>query len=478
MSRGERTPGPMSRATKNIRPDVGASLDELGRREQLLEELLPVLDTEPSQQVVERLQGLHPADQADFLEELTSTKRLELVGLYDQEGLASLLEFFNESARTELLESLDPDVLSGVLVLIDEDLAADLVEELPDERVHEILSRLDAPTSTTISDILSLPEDSVGRWMSRDILALQGGWTVAEGLDYLRRLSPDTEHPFYLYTVDKQAKLRGVIDLRRLITADPKMLLADIEVREVISVNVALDQEDAAQRLRHFDLLALPVVDDDGVLLGVLTADDVLDVQIEEASEDIYLQVGLDAESEALSSVRATMRLRAPWLLVNLTIGFLSAFLVSLFEGTLAHVAILAAFMPIIAGHGGNTGCQTTTLVVRGLALGEIYKRDIRELVFKELCFGLLYGSIAGVLTGGLAYLLTKNVWMAGIVFIAMTLNIVCAGFAGSVIPMGLKALKIDPALASTVWLTTFTDWIGFALLLGLGTMFLDKIGH
>jgi magnesium transporter len=460
----------------SARPSVGSSLDELERRELLLEELLPVVDSEPSAAVVERLLGLHPADQADFLEELSPAKRLELVRLYDQEGLADLLEFFNESARTELLKSLDPNVLSAILVLIDDDLAADLVDELPDDRVHQILSLLDAPTSSTITDILALPEDSVGRWMSRDILALQAGWTVAEALDYLRKLSPDTEHPFYLYTVDKGGKLRGVVDLRRLITADAKTLLADIEVCDVISVDVELDQEDAAQRLRHFDLLALPVVDRQGVLLGVLTADDVLDVQIEEATEDIYLQVGLNAESEALSSLGATLRRRAPWLLVNLTIGFLSCFLVSLFEGTLAQVAVLAAFMPIIAGHGGNTGCQTTTLVVRGLALGEIYKRDIRELVLKELGFGLLYGALAGLLTGGLAFALTGNGWMAMIVFVAMTLNIVCAGFAGSVIPMGLKAMKIDPALASTVWLTTFTDWIGFALLLGLGTIFLDRL--
>lgn len=460
----------------SARPAVGAGLDELERREQLLEELLPVVDTEPSAQVVERLSTLHPADQADFLEELSPAKRLELVRLYDQEGLADLLEFFNESARTELLESLEPDTLSGVLVLLDEDLAADLVEELPDDRVHEILSLLDAPTSSTITDILSLPEDCVGRWMSRDVLALQGGWTVGEALDYLRRLAPDTEHPFYLYTVDKGGKLRGVIDLRRLITADPRALLATIEVRDVQSVDVMQDQEEAASRLRHFDYLALPVVDGEGVLLGVLTADDVLDVQIEEATEDIYLQVGLDAESEALGSLRAALRRRTPWLLVNLTIGFLSAFLVSLFEGTLAQVALLAAFMPIIAGHGGNTGSQTTTLVVRGLALGEIYKRDVRELLLKELGFGLLYGLVAGGLTGGLAYLLTGNIWMATIVLVAMTLNIVCAGFAGSVIPMGLKAMKIDPALASTVWLTTFTDWIGFALLLGLGTVFLERL--
>lgn len=461
-----------------LRPTVGSNLDELERREQLLEELLPVVDSEPSEAMVERLRQLHPADQSDFLEELSSAKRLELVTLYDQQGLADLLEFFNESARTELLRSLEPEVLSGLLVLLDDDLAADLVEELPEERVHEILSLLDAPTSTTIADILKFPEESVGRWMSRDVLALQAGWSVAEALEYLRKLSPDTEHPFYLYTVDKGGKLRGSVELRRLITADPRARLTEIEVGGPISVDVETDQEDAAQRLRHFDLQALPVVDRDGVLLGVLTADDVLEVQIEEATEDIYLQVGLNAESEALSSLPATLRRRAPWLLVNLTIGFLSAFLVSLFEGTLAQVAVLAAFMPIIAGHGGNTGCQTTTLVVRGLALGEIYKRDIRELVLKELGFGLLYGSVAGLLTGCLAYLLTHNMWMAMIVFIAMTLNIICAGFAGSVIPMGLKALKIDPALASTVWLTTFTDWIGFILLLGLGTMFLERLHH
>lgn len=457
-------------------PSSEPVLDEFERRERLLEELLPVVDAEPASRVVERLQTLHPADQADFFEEIELEQALAIVELYDQESLAELLAFLNEATRTEILGALKPKVLSEVLLLVDEDLAADLVEDMPDDRVGQILSLLDSPTSSSITDILALPEDSVGRWMSRDILALQTTWTVGEAEDYLRRLSPDADHPFYLYTVDKEGVLCGAIDLRRLITADPKVKLQDIEVKGLISVDVNLDQEDAAQRLRHYGEPALPVVDGKGVLLGVLTADDVLDVQIEEATEDIYLQVGLDADAEALSSLGATLRLRAPWLLVNLTIGFFSAFLVSFFEETLAKVAILAAFMPVIAGHGGNTGCQTTTLVVRGLALGEIYKRDLGELVFKEVGFGLLYGTLAGLLTGGIAYVLSHNLWMSAIVMIAMTLNIACAGFAGSVIPMGLKALKVDPALASTVWLTTFTDWIGFLLLLGLGTLLISHL--
>ena len=451
-------------------------MEEVERRERLLDELLPVVDSEPTEEVFRRLSELHPADQADFLEELSQRKRIELIKLFDQEGLARLLEFFNESARNELLEVIDPETLTELLVLIDDELAADLVEEMPDDRVHEILSLMDMPTSAYVHDVLSMPEESVGRWMSRDILALQSTWNVEQALAYLRRLAPDTEHPFYLYTVDASGVLQGVIDLRRLITADAHRLLSEVEVRDVISVEASMDQEAAAERLRHYDLLALPVVDEHGVLLGVLTADDVLDVQVEEATEDMYLQVGLDAESEALSPVSVTLRRRVPWLLVNLTIGFFSAFLVSLFEGTLAKVALLAAFMPIIAGHGGNTGCQTTTLVVRGLALGEIYKRDVRQLVGKEMGFGMVYGLVAGLLTGFMAYVLTGNPWMAVIVLVAMMLNILCAGLAGTLIPLGLKALKIDPALASTVWLTTFTDWIGFMLLLGMGTYFLDKL--
>ncbi len=455
---------------------AASSTEEVERRERLVEELLPALSETVTQDLVNELQTLHPADQSDLLEELAAQQRNEILKLYELDDLAELLAFFNRAARLELVLSIQPEVLSSLLVLIDEDLAADLVEELPEHRVHEILGLLDDPVSSSITDILSFPDESVGRWMSRDILPLQRSWSVAQALAYLRKLSPDAEHPFYLYTVSETGKLCGVIDLRRLITAEPQTLLSEIEVTEVITVEAHMDQEAAAQRLRHYDLLALPVVDSEGTLLGILTADDVLDVQVEEATEDIYLQAGLTVESEALSDLKESLRLRAPWLLINLTIGFFSAFLVSIFEGTLAQVAILAAFMPIIAGHGGNTGCQTATLVVRGLALGEIYKRDVGKLVWKELGFGLLYGLLAGVLTGGLAWVLTKNMWMAGIVFLAMLLNILCAGMAGTLLPLGLKALKVDPALASTVWLTTFTDWIGFLLLLGLGTQLLDRL--
>ncbi len=447
---------------------------ESDRREALVEELLELVEQEHLDQVLERMGELHYADQADILEELPQPVRFQLLQRYSDDQIAEILEYLDEEPRTRFIGNLAADVVARILVFVDDDLAADLVEELPDEQVERVLELLDDPTG--IKEILELPEESAGRWMSPDVLALQEDWTVHEAFEHLRRESPDVEQPFYLYTVDATGRLKGVVDLRRLITAAPDHPLTSITHSEVITVPVEMDQEEAAERLRHYDLMALPVVNSEGHLMGVLTADDVLDVQVEEATEDIYLQVGLDAESSALSTVRATLRRRAPWLLVNLLIGFFSALIVSLFEETIATVAVLAAFMPIIAGHGGNTGCQVTTLVVRGLALGEIYRRDVRRLVAKEFGFGLIYGLLAGLLTGGLALALTKNVWLAGVVFCAMLGNVVVAGLAGSLIPLGLRALDIDPALASTVWLTTFTDWVGFILLLGLGTALMSHL--
>ena len=236
------------------------------------------------------------------------------------------------------------------------------------------------------------------------------------------------------------------------------------------------DQEEAAEKLRHYGFPALPVVDEQGRLVGILRADDVLDVQVEEATEDIFLQVGLAAEASALSPVREALQRRTPWLFANLVIGFFSALIVSFFQDTIDRVAVLAAFMPIVAGHGGNTGCQTTTLVVRGMALGEITRRDMFLVVAKEVSFGVMYGALAGLLSGGLAYILTHNLVMTAIVFVAMMGNIILATLGGALIPQILRALGVDPALASTVWLTTFTDWIGFLLLLGLGTVMVDRL--
>lgn len=443
------------------------------------EELLYQLQSELSQLVQQgqlelasaRIELFHPADQAEALEALPDGVRQLLLSHLGDEDVAEILDFLDEEPRARFLQRLDDARLARILVFVDESVAADIVEQLPDERINPVLSQL--ANREEVSELLSLPEDSVGRWVSRDFLALKADWTVEEAFAHLRKAHPDVGDHFYLYTVDDRDRLVGVVSIRNFITAQPEVPLREIMVTDVIRLSMTTDQEQAAERLRHYGLLALPVVDEEGQLVGLLRADEVLQVQVEEATEDIYLQVGLGADASPFSPVVEALKLRVPWLIVNLIIGFFSAFIVSLFESTIQTAALLAAFMPIIAGHGGNAGSQTSTLVVRGLALNEIGRRDVATVLRKEVSFGLIYGILAGALTALLAYLMSRNPALSLIVFFAMGGNITLATLGGGLIPLVLKRLKIDPALASTVWLTTFTDWIGFLLLLGLATLWL-----
>ncbi len=453
----------------------GSLLDREDLREQLVDQLTVLVSDGNLELAAARIELFHPADQAEVLEELPDEIRDKLLVQLSDEHIAEILDYLDEEPRARFVSHLDGKILARILVFVDDELAADIVEELPDEKVEEVLSRLD--NREAVSELLSLPDDCVGRWMSQDILTMQDDWTIEQAFSYLRREKPDSARHFYLYVVDANKKLKGVVSIRTFITADPEAHLADIMTTDVIRLLVTTDQEAAAAKMRHYNLVALPVVDDEGHLEGVLTADDVLDVQVEEATEDIYLQVGLNAEADVLAPIAEALRQRVPWLLVNLVIGFMSALIVKSFEGTIAQVALLAAFMPIIAGHGGNTGCQTATLVVRSIALGEVYRRDVGRIIAKELTFGIIYGLLAGSLTGLLAFWLDGwNPWMGGVVFLAMVGNVALAALGGSLIPLALRALNIDPALASTVWLTTFTDWVGFLLLLGMGTVLVQRL--
>lgn len=439
--------------------------------EQLLFELTAMVQEGQLEMAAARMELFHPADQAEALEALPELIRDKLLAHLGDEDIADVLEYLDEELREDFIARLDDAVLARILVFVDEILAADIVEQLPDERVNPVLSQLD--NRDEVSEVLNLPEDCVGRWMSRDFFALRSDWSIEEAFVQLRHEKPDTGDHFYLYTVDEEERLQGVVSIRNFITATPEQKLREIMVKDVIHLKLTTDQEQAADRIRHYGLLALPVIDEAGKLVGILRADEVLNVQVEEATEDIYLQVGLGAEVSPFSPLFESLRLRGPWLLINLVIGFFSAVIVSQFESTIAKVALLASFMPIIAGHGGNAGSQTSTLVVRGLALNEIGRRDVATVLRKEFFFGGLYGLLAGCLTSVLAYWMSKDIHLAFIVFLAMGGNIIMATVGGSLIPILLKRSGVDPALASTVWLTTITDWIGFILLLGLAELWL-----
>ncbi len=444
------------------------------RQEHLLDEVRSLVESGETRKALSLLASRHPADQADLLAELADDLRDSLLRRLSPEDTADILEHMDEEPRARLTQRLDPAILGPILDRAPDDVAADVIQELPPERAEAVLAHM--ADRAKVEGLLAHEEESAGGLMTPDVLSLHKGWTVDEAIGFLRAQRPDVESPYYLYVVDAAHRLEGIVSLRQLIVSSPDTRLADIMDPNVISVPAGADREVAAERMRHYDLMALPVVDDEGRLAGVITADDVLDVQVEEATEDIYRQAGLDIEESVLSPVGTAVRRRVPWLLVNLTTAFIAALVVSAFENTIAKVALLAAFMPIIAGHGGNAGTQATTLVVRGLALGEVTVADAGRIALKGVGFGIVHGMLAGALTATLAFVLSQNAWLAGVVFLAMIGNLVIAGLAGALIPLGLRALRVDPALASAIWLTTFTDVMGFLMLLGLGTLLVDRL--
>jgi magnesium transporter len=326
--------------------------------------------------------------------------------------------------------------------------------------------------SGQVENLLEYPEKTAGRIMNPNVFALSEDLTVGESISALQA-SRDVEMVFYLYVVDERRHLVGVTSLRRLLLVSPETPLKRIMTPDVTSVRVDTDQEEAARQVASYNLLAIPVVDEENKLVGVVTVDDVIDVIKDEATEDIYRLAGVSGDERVFTPPIESLRLRLPWLIVNLATAFLAAAVVGLFEGTIAQVTAVAIFMPIVAGMGGNAATQTLTVIVRGLALGELTWVNARKALVKEVTVGFTNGIATGVIAAGLAMLFKGNAMIGLLLAAAMVINMCVAAAAGTLIPLGLKALKIDPALASAVFITTFTDVAGFASFLGLTTVFL-----
>jgi len=425
-------------------------------------------------EAVELLASIHPADQADLYIHLDPEARVALLALLSSDGLAQLLGHLDEDLRQEMVDGMPRAALAPVLDRAESDIAVDILRLLPPAEAARVLSNMS--TAPQITPLLGHADESAGGLMTRGYVALHKEMTVAQAMTFLRLSRPLAEEAYYLYVLDADNRLQGVVNLRQLIVSNPQTRIEDVMTADVIAVTAGTDQEEVARLLQHYRLRALPVTDENRVLSGIITADDVIDVITEEATEDMYRLAGLDVEASVLSPVKRSLRRRVPWLVVNLMTAFISALTVSAFESTISQVALLAAFMPVIAGHGGNTGTQVSTLVVRGIALGEVTSRDAARIVGKEVAFGLVHGVIVGSLTAVLALILSGNLWLAGVVFGAMIGNVMVAGIFGAIIPLGLRAIKMDPALASAIWLTTFTDVVGFLMLLGAGALLVSKL--
>jgi magnesium transporter len=421
------------------------------------------------------LQKQHPADLAQVLAELPERDRKAAFSIVGERSPKLAMEAVAElgpEAGAQLLSDRPAEEIAKLLQEIASDDAAALVDYLPEDLSSAVLELMRPKESGQVENLLEYPEKTAGRIMNPNVFALSEDLTVGEAISALQA-SRDVEMVFYLYVVDGRRHLVGVTSLRRLLLVSPETPLKRIMTPDVTSVRVDTDQEEAARQVASYNLLAIPVVDEENKLVGVVTVDDVIDVIKDEATEDIYRLAGVSGDERVFTPPMESLRLRLPWLIVNLATAFLAAAVVGLFEGTIAQVTAVAIFMPIVAGMGGNAATQTLTVIVRGLALGELTWVNARKALVKELTVGFVNGVTTGIIAAGLAVLFKGNPMIGLLLGAAMVINLCVAAAAGTLIPLGLKALKIDPALASAVFITTFTDVAGFASFLGLTTVFL-----
>ena len=426
---------------------------------------------------VQELLDRHPAEVAEILAALREDEAVELLRrLYLRRAAAAPLGEMDPEEAARLLAELNRDEAVRILSRMDPDDAVDLLAELPRETVQDILRRLEERERKELSELLSYPPDTAGGLMSPEVVALPQDMSCQEAIETLRRVAEEMETVYYAYVVDEERRLIGVLSLRDLVFARPETPIHQIMHTDVMSVPAHLDVEEVARLFDRYNFLALPVVDEEGRLLGIVTVDDVIDAIREEATEDLYRLAGAPLEERVDTPWYRSLRLRLPWLYLNLATAFLAASVVGAFESVVAKVAALAIFMPVIAGQGGNAGMQTVTIVTRGIALGEVPKGKGWRILAKELTLGLLHGLIIGITVGAIAYAWKGSFYLGLIAFLAMVFNLIAAGTAGAVIPLTLRALRLDPALASSIFLTTVTDTLGFFFLLGLGMLFLDRL--
>ena len=425
------------------------------------------------------LQKQHPADLAAVLGELQERDRRAAFAIVVERSPRLAMEAVAElgpEMAAQLLSDHSAEEIAKLIQEIPSDDAAALIDHLPEELSSAVLELMRPKESGQLENLLEYPEKTAGRIMNPNVFAVPEELTVGEAIVELQG-SRDVEMVFYLYVVDLRRHLVGVTSLRRLLLVSPETPLKRIMTPDVISVRVDTDQEEAAQLVASYNLLAIPVVDEENKLVGVITVDDVIDVIKDEATEDIYRLAGVTVDERVFTPPGESLVKRLPWLAVNMVTAFVVAFVVSLFEGTISQVVALAVFMPIVAGMGGNAGMQTLTVIVRGLALGELTFGNARKALLKEALVGLGNGITLGAIGATVVWLIRGDLVLGGVLALAMVINMFIAATAGTLVPLGLRAMRVDPALASSVFITTFTDMAGFASFLGLATIFLRYLG-
>lgn len=421
---------------------------------------------------IARAWELEPADLADILAALDDDERVELVGKLPPE-LASeaLVEMPDDGQAGDTLADLDPSHAAGIVAALEDDDAADLLGDLDPEQREQILSKV--ADRADVDRLLRYHEESAGGLMTSSVATVTDLDTVGLALEAVRRQSDEVEGMMEIFVVDTARRLVGSLSFKQLVVSSTQRLVREVMDDSPVSVQADVDQEDVARIMARYNVPSLPVVDAMGRLIGRITWDDVIDVTEAEATEDLLRFGGVSPDEGLSADWSEAVRSRLPWLYVNLLTAFLAAAVVLNFKGAIQRIAVLAVWMPIIAGMGGNAGTQALAVTVRRLSLGQSPSPRFREVVTKEVLVGVINGAAIGVVVAVLGMLLGESWKMGMVVFLAMTLNLFVAGLAGSFVPVLLERVGVDPAVASSIFVTTFTDVCGFGLLLGLASLVL-----
>jgi magnesium transporter len=424
------------------------------------------------------LKNFHAADISSLMKHLTSRERLILFNVIfdqDKEKSGEVLRELEPEDAAPILKELHLNQITELSQIIPSDDAAPILDLLPDEMKEAVLAAMEEKPSEDVKELLLYEEETAGRIMSPDFYALDHNTNVSDAITAMQ-LERDVESAFYLYAIDEMTRLVGVVSLRQLLFARPNTKLKEIMTKDVISVHPETDQEEVARYVADYNLVAIPVVDSENTLVGVVTVDDVIDVIEEEATEDMYKMVSLDTTDRIQDSAFKSIKKRIPFLLFSLITASLAPLVVHYFEGTIEQFIKLVVFLPLVMALGGIAGNQTIAIIVREIAIGQTEWVGARKALFKEILVGIGNGVIIGAILGGFSYLLIKNPYLGLILGLAIIINLFIAALVGTLIPLVLKLLRLDPALGSVNLLTMCTDSVGALTFLGLGTLFLSKL--
>lgn len=418
------------------------------------------------------LRELYAADISDFLGELDPEEALAVFLELDRQIQGEVLLELEERERQEILRLIDPRGIARIIKEMQSDQARDLVAALPRAALSQVLNRLPLEERIAITELLSYPDNTAGAIMAKEFVAVREKDTVQKAIQTIRSISRETDDIYTVYVLDDEGRYKGNINLQKLILTSPRVRVKRLVETDLVAVPLEMDQEEVANLFTKYNMISAPVVDSDGIMLGRITVDDILTVVREEASEDILRLGGVSADETLSTPLHISSSRRMLWLGVNLLTAFLAASVVRMFQGTIEKLVLLASLMPIVAGMGGNGASQTMAVIIRSIALGDLTPSKAGRAFFREGLLGVLNGAALGVVTGLAVYFVTDDqktaVMIAPIITAAMLVNMIVAAVSGTAVPLILRRLNIDPAIASSIFVTTFTDIMGFFTLLGL----------